>query len=394
MHDYDIIIVGAGLSGLSLAACLQNQPIKIAILEDHLPGVLQGQKDLRPISLSHTSQQLLQTLGLWPELSFSASPIQTVHISDQGHFGAVRIRAEEFAVSALGYVVPYCELQKVCYQFVAALPNVDIISIESLDAMQRNEQLTRLAVTINNESQFLTTPLVVGADGAHSTVRDLASIDYSEKETDLIALTAKLNISRPDLGVAYERFSKLGTLAILPGQGHDCGLVWTMSSAQFAEIDDLTEAELIARVQSVFAYRLGRIQSFAKNGSYKLQNISSQTQQLPGVVLIGHAAHTFLPLAAQGLNLSLRDIALLAELYVSGDVDCYQDKRLRDQKNIQRLTAFASTWQQMPLLKSVKSFGLLATELLPSLQQFVGKLGIGHSGYVPKLMRDIALCTM
>ena len=390
-RDVDIVIVGAGMSGLSLAACLQNQPYKICLLEKHLPAVLQGHEDVRPISLSYTSQQLLQTLGLWQTLAFSASAIEAVHISQQNQFGAVRINAEAIRLPVLGYVLPYCELQKSLYQWVVNLPNVEIVPIQNLQSVSTAKNNCQIQFVSKNQIETITCRLIIGADGAHSAVRELSGIDAEEKSVEQVAMTATVSLNRNSTTTAYERFSTLGTFAILPGQVKQCGLVWTMPVSQWTAVEAYSAQDYCRVLQETFGYRLGRILEVTRTGSYRLDRIISQRQQQPGLILIGNAAHTFLPLAAQSLNLSLRDIALLAELIVSDQLDAYETKRQSDQKNIMRLTEVAQVWQKIPILKTTKMLGFLAAELFPGLEQWVAKLGVGHGGYVPKLMRGLKL---
>jgi len=395
-HSPDIIIVGAGLVGTSLATALAPY-FKITIVEKHLPTSLTAEKkDDRPISLAYGSQKILQTLGIWPLLENSACPIKTVEVCEQGAFGGVHFRADEYDVPALGYVVPFCELQTALYQKAVEHENVSVLPIEEIIDLQNGDGESVITVRTMDGHQTLTAPLVVACDGTLSTVRNLLKFSTTRDNYDEIAEIFKLNLSMPHRNMAFERFTNQGTLAILPMPNlQKMQLVWTHHKKQVAKAE---------QVAQIFRGRLSGIVSIEKRAEFPLQTIIVKQPVRPGLVLLGNAAHTIYPLAAQGFNLGLRDAAALSEILVDakaaqknwGKLDvlqAYLNWREPDQKNIARLTKGLITTfgLQLPGIKPLRGFGMLAMSLVPLLKNRLAKRTMGTAGRLPKLMRGVEL---
>lgn len=406
MQKPDIIIVGAGLVGTSVAVALQNQGLRIAILEHHLSqATLPVQKDIRPITLSLGSHQILQALGVWDGLANETCPVSIVHVSEQGVLGAVRFRADELRVPALGYVVPFFRLQQVLYQRAAAQKDVEIISINQIKNIQCNDENAIVRyLTVDGEKQ-LQADLLVGADGTQSTVRQFLNIAVEEENKNEIALVALLELEKPHHFTAYERFTSQGTLAILPlFHHHCCRLVWTMPEIKADEIGHWGDEQFREAVQVIFGHYLGNIKSAIRGKRYPLQLLLTKQQIRPHFILIGNAAHTLYPLAAQGFNLSLRDVAVLGEVLTIarrekkslGDIHLLQNYarwRKTDQNWVTGLARGISGWcrLQLPLVNRLRGLSLLATELLFPLKKRLAKRTIGLAGRLPKLVRGLRL---
>jgi len=228
--QYDIILIGAGLVGTSLIVALQNQGINIAVLESHLPGVTTNpQKDTRPLSLSYSSSIILQTLNIWPDLQQFACPIKKVHVSDQGAMGTIHFNAEEQRVAALGYVVPFGDLQQSLYQHAGAQPNVDIIAINQLIAIDCESAISSVKVNTANGERNIKGSLVIAADGTRSASRALLKIPTEHSDHGDVALTGELHLQNEHDYCAFERFTRQGTLAVLPMPRRKyCRFVWSM----------------------------------------------------------------------------------------------------------------------------------------------------------------------
>ena len=398
----DLIIIGAGLMGTSLAVSMQNHGLQIKILEYYLPdATLPLQQDIRPITLSYVSYQILRTLGVWEDLAPESCPISTVHVSDQGALGSVRFRASELQVPALGYVVPFDKLQHILYQRAAFQKNVEIIPITNILAIHCGDVSSVNYLTLEGEKD-LQTSLLVAADGTESPARRLLNIPIEEENENEVALIASMDLAKPHNQTAYERFTPQGTLAVLPlFNQNQCRLVWSLSKRLADKVNQWSDEEFQDKVQKIFKNRLGEIKSLKRDRQFPLQFLIAKEQIRPGFVLLGNAAHTLYPVAAQGFNLGLRDVAALNELVVFayqkhnslGEISLLREYikwRQEDQKRIIELTRNISQWfgLQLPLANRVRGLGLLATELLPSIKNQLAKRFLGLAGRLPKLVRD------
>lgn len=397
MDDYDIIISGAGLVGTSLAVALQNTPLRIAILETHLPEMVQHNLETRPLSLNYGSQKILETLGVWREISSEAQPILRVHVSEQQRFGSLNFRADEENVPALGYVAPANLLQTKLYQRAAQIPTVKFIPLQKLVELEYQENHLNLKIQTMQGQKNLKTGLLVIAEGSHSSTRELIGIKVKVHNNNWLGLTALLELSQSHHGIAYERFTHQGVLAILPLKNpRRCRVVWIFPAG--------TEASLDAFLRHGIQERLGTFQILEQGRPFPLQSLMAEEQFRHNIVLLGNAAHTLYPLAAQGFNLGLRDTATLAEVLVDarrqgrhlGSIDIlqsYLNWRASDQSWISRLTYGASQLfdLQIPGLGLLRGMGLLATDLTPFLKHRLAKRLMGISGKLPKLARGVIL---
>ncbi len=406
MHEnYDIVISGAGLVGTSLAVALRNSSLRIAILETHLPDLTRANSETRPLSLNYGSQKILETLGVWQDISAEAQPILRVHVSEQQKFGSLNFRASEENVPALGYVIPAELLQKQLYQHAAQIPSVKFISSQKIIKIQSQQQGLSLELqTIHGETN-LKTELLVIAEGSHSSTRELLGITVQEKANEWFGLTALVELSQAHQGVAYERFTTQGVLAILPLKNQQrCRVVWILSQNQARSLSSGDEAQLAEFLHQAMEERLGNCRVLERSQPFPLQMVMADEQIRRGMVLLGNSAHTLYPLAAQGFNLGLRDTAALAEILVDarrqnrylGDLAILQNYlswRSNDQRWTAGLTYGASQLFDLhiPGLGLLRGLGLLATDLNPFLKHRLAKRLMGVAGKLPKLALGVAL---
>lgn len=390
---YDIVVIGAGLVGTSFVCAMREQGMRIAVLEHHLPGtvVLPIQKNNRPISLAYGSATILKTLGLWSELAESACPITAIHVSEQGRFGKTQFTAAEMGVPALGYVVSFSLLQQLLYRHAAVQEGVDFINVQSIEQIETGIEGACVTAVTANQRQKWNTFLVVAADGSHSVSRQLLGIDTYYKNHEDVAFTASIDLKRKHNNVAYERFTQQGVLAILPMLAHNqCRLVWTMTKSVHERINTWNNEKLCEYVQNCFGDRLGCLQSIRREVSFPLETIIAKEQVRPSFVLLGNAAHTIYPLAAQGFNLGLRDAMALSDVLnfahkrdvVLGDreiLQCYINLRQKDQKYIVNLTQGISDLftVQLSLLGYARALGMLTMDLVTPLKKHFAKRTMG-----------------
>ncbi len=405
-QDYDIIVVGGGLVGCSFVLAMQELGLKMAILETHLPAATaKTHVDSRPISLAYASQVILETLGVWEKLHHLACPIREVHVSEKKRFGSLCFRAREQGVHALGYVVPFAALQQTLYQQSASQKGVDILSIKQINSIQFNSKGVDVFFENVNGEQKISATLLIASDGAHSSCRKLLNIDASQKSDEETALITRLDLQQQHRYVAYERFCQEGILAVLPLPDRmQCRLVWTLPNAFASQVLKWSNSQFLSFLQESFGDRLGEIVRMGQIKHYPLETIIAAEQIRPSVVLLGNAAHTIYPIAAQGFNLGLRDVAVLAEVLADalerhrsiGELEILQRYlawRSQDQRVIIELTrgvtrAFSL---KLPMLGRVRGIALLATALSSPIKNRLALRFMGLAGKVPKLARGIAL---
>jgi 2-octaprenyl-6-methoxyphenol hydroxylase len=397
----DVTIIGAGLVGCSFALALPQKDWTIQILEHHLPEAMSGTPsvDTRPITLSYSSTQILKTLGLWDDLEKYATPIQTVHVSQEGAFGSLQFEAHEYGVPALGYVLPHTQLQQQLYHHVNRRAQLEFISTRSINQVNGDTDPATLHISTHEGERTLASQLIIAADGTHSTLRKLLNIPAKISDPQGTALTLFLELEEPHQHIAYERFTDQGTLAILPlAQPTHCRAVWSTSQKNMSRLEQLSDDELRKSLEHHFRHRLNKIKRIERGKTYPLHMQVAEQQIHPHCVLLGNAAHTLFPFAAQGFNLGLRDAASLSEILVTAK------KQKRSFSSFDTLTQYES-WvkshqtqiigitkslsyslnAQWPGSRASRGLGLLAIDLIPSLKLRLGKRLLGLSGRLPAL---------
>lgn len=393
--------------GASLACALGNQNLRIAIIEAHNAKLdTPASYDDRAIALSYGTAQIFRTLGCWQQLSPHVTPIKTIHVSDKGHAGITRLTHQEENVDALGYVITARALGQSLYQLLANYHNVEIISPARLQQIEFSDDhvTAQYSLSEDDKLQSISARLIVAADGGNSSVRKLMDIDARQYDYQQTAVTANVSISRLHNNVAYERFTRHGPLAILPMQDDRCSLVWTWPTDSVQQAMDMNDDEFLQQLQNTFGNRLGEFTQVGKRQSYPLRLIKANTQVKSRLALIGNAAHTLHPIAGQGFNLGMRDVAALAQVIVDEqNAGCdfgllralqpYQQWRTQDHRRIIGFTdnlvkIFSNRFAPLALARNI---GLVATDITPSLKHLLAKHTMGMAGKLPKLVRGLQL---
>lgn len=397
--DFDLIIVGAGMVGASLALALQNKPLTIALVEaqdlqvNHQPGF-----DDRGIALSYGSQRIFEAMQLWPQLATQATAINGIHISDRGHFGVTRLTSKKEKVPALGQVMIAKQLGIQLNAALHAQNNLTLLAPLQIRQLQRSD----VAITVElSDGQQLTTKLLVGADGQHSTVRNLSGFSTWQRDYKHTAITTNVVTERPHQNWAYERFTEQGPVALLPMSENRCSLIWTVQSGTEQALLQCDEQQFAEQLQHTFGYRLGHFEKIGQRSSYPLLLMHSEHTAGQRVLLIGNAAHSLHPIAGQGFNLGLRDTAVLAELIAAHTEDCghpqvlhqYARWQQRDQNKVISATNFlVDTFSNNNfLLGHSRSLSLALLDGLPALKSRLAKNGMGLNGRQSRLSRGLPL---
>ena len=405
MHSYDILIVGGGLVGASLVRALQGRGLRIAVVEAVQFEIrTEAGYDDRAIALAHGTQRIFDSLDLWADLEDDATPIHHIHVSDRGHCGFTRMDREEEGLPALGYVVPARVLGQVLGDVARSAEGVDLDSPATLADLNLEAESATATLVRHDETLMLTARLVVAADGAGSAVRDRLGIAVTERDYGQTAVIANITPQLPHRHVAYERFTDTGPMALLPMSSGRCAVVWTVDSRESGEVMGLSDGEFLCRLQERFGYRLGRFECVGQRQAYPLRLVKAKESVRHRLALVGNAAHTLHPIAGQGFNLGVRDIAVLAEVLVDamseGDdpgelaVLCRYDAwRRADHRQV---TAFTDGMARLftvslPAMGMARAAGMLALDLLPPAKRLLTRLTMGRSGRIPRLARGLPL---
>jgi len=414
--DFDLLIVGGGMVGASLACAVQHLPLRAGIIEASAPGAAHPSFDARAIALSQGSKRILESLGVWDALERAgATAIRRIHVSDRGHFATARLSAEEEGVEALGYVAEASAMGRVFDDALAQLRNLTWLRPAEVAAVSIDAACARVQVNTAAGTRSVTTRLLVAADGGRSSIRALLGEKSLRLPYGQTAVIAYVVTDRPHDFVAYERFTETGPLAMLPcrampgsaeaGHGdHRWSLVWTAKDEEVEGILALSDEEFLARLQARLGYRLGRVVSTGPRFAYPLALHFLRDYARPRVLFIGNAAHTIHPVGGQGYNLGLRDVAALAEVLADAvrtynDVggptvsDAYVAWRQPDYTRVLALTDGLARGFSSGIvpLAAARGLGLLAIELVPGARGLFARQFMGFTGKQPRLARGLRL---
>lgn len=381
MPKLDVAIVGAGPVGATLAALAAGSGRSIAIFEAR-PA---ASNDRRTLALSHASRELLEEAGAWPRAQ--ATPIVSIHISQQGGPGRTLLEASEQRLPALGYTVAFAALESALGARLAA-EGIDVHFGESCSGIELEPDAATLRFASGRSAR---TRLLVLADGGANAAR-IPGIAFTEKDYEQQAVVGAVQMDRPQSGRAYERFTPRGPMALLP-VGESYALVWTATPGEAQRLLALDEPRFLAELQQQFGDRAGRFTGVSGRASFPLKLRAINTPIALRTAIIGNAAQALHPIAGQGLNLGLRDAAGLAAAIAAtsrerlGDgamLADYRDARRRDSARGVAFTdflvsAFADS-RRLPTWG--RGLALVALDLFPPARRLLAKRMI-HGAPVP-----------
>ncbi len=404
--DCDVAIVGGGLVGASLALALRGLGLRIRLYEPFaVDSQAQPSFDERTTALGNGSRRIFESLGVWGAMSGQAAAIRDIHISDAGRFGFARLAAADFGQEALGYVVPNRVIGRALWQAMSASSDVTAQVPARVSAARFEDDCVHLTVESATGIAETTARLVVAADGAHSVLRTAAGIEAGVTDYGQTALVTSLRTDLAADGIAYERFTADGPIALLPLQAPWRALVWAVAPDFAAALLAMPDAEFIARWQKAFGYRAGRALAVGQRGGYPLALTRADRVTAARCVLLGNASQALHPVAGQGFNLALRDAAVLAETLASGmdsltvDVgspallDRFAAARSGDRSAMVQFTdglvrLFGSRRRGVAPLRDA---GLLLFDLMPPAKRALSRISFGFGSVTPRLARGLPL---
>lgn len=399
--NHDVVIVGGGLVGASLAIALQRIGVDCALVEATAAGAPPAVFDQRNLSFAAATVNALTALGVMARLRSATGPIRRIHVSRAGDFGRVTLDAADYDRPWFGQVVVARDFGLALEARLAELPAL---------ARYRPARFVRLGAVVDgrrpvliagdNGEQTLNARLVVGCDGTASSVRQAVGIGTLEQDYLQTLFVARARAERGPDGTAWERFTDSGPTALLPRGDRHYGLIHTVPRADAAAVAALDDAAFLARAQAAIGWRAGRLLEVGPRSAYPLARVLARELVAERVVLMGNAAQTIHPIGAQGFNLGLRDALTLAELIEhdrndpgsAGQLAAYVARRGPDRE---QTLAFSDglarfTGNERPAARGLRSLGLLAASASGSLKATLVGGAMGFRGEVPALCREDA----
>ncbi len=380
----DVVIVGAGMVGASAAIGLSQLGLTVILVDafgfssavpDYTPSY-----DARSTALSWGTRDILMALNVWDEVEQKSCPITEVHVSEKNRFGTTRIKAEDYEQSAVGYVVPNQWLGRCLLSRVNQLNIPLYAAVQVKEIIQEAPQkivLTSLDKSQTSMKRTIETRLLIIADGTDSNTAKKIGIESSIQQYAQHAIIANVTTELANNGMAYERFTHKGPLAMLPLSEYQCAVVWTHDQSEVSHYLDMDERAFCNAIEESFGERLGKIEKCGERVSYPLKLIQAKEQCRSNVLLLGNAAHSLHPVAGQGFNLAIRGVAACVE----NIAQCQdQDLPFETLDNLSRLCASREGDQIKTIALSdqlVKVFGSSSRFL--SIARDLGLIGLDNA---------------
>jgi 2-octaprenyl-6-methoxyphenol hydroxylase len=401
--DAELVVAGAGLNGLLLAVACAGAGLAVAVVDPQAPAAMLDQGfDGRTSAIAYGSQRVLAGLGLWPAVADDAEPILEIRVADDNsplflHYDHRDLAAGDDPPPPLGYIVENRVLRRALFEQARALPALRLIAGRRITAVEAG---SGGAVARLDDGGMLRCRLVAAADGKDSPLRRGARIHAVEWRYAQTSIVTTVAHARPHAGIAVEHFLPAGPFAILPMTGNRSSIVWTEQADLARAILALPEAEFAAELRARFGNFLGAIEPVGPRWSYALSLLLAERYAACRLALVGEAAHVIHPIAGQGLNIGIRDVAAVAELIIDqrrrgldiGDDEVlsrYQRRRRTDALVLAAVTdglnrLFSNT---LGPLRLARDLGLAAVNRLPPAKRALMRHAMGLLGEQPRLAR-------
>ncbi len=406
---HDVLIVGGGLVGASLAIALDRLGLAIGLIEAAPAGALPAVFDQRNLSLAEASVNALNALGVLPRLRAPTGIIARIHISRAGDFGRVLLDAADHGRAGFGRVVVARDFGEALEARLAELTRLQRYRpARFLGFDDGPVDLRRVRIADEHGERTLDARLVVAADGSASAVRAALGIAVERHDYRQTLFVARVRGERAPDGTAWERLTDHGPTAVLPrGDGH-YGTIHGVATDEADAVAALDDAAYLARLQRVFGWRAGRLLAVGPRSAYPIERVLAERLAAPRAVLVGNAAQTLHPIGAQGFNLGLRDALTLVECIEAGIArredpghpdpghpSVLAEHARRRSEDRSRTIAFSDglarlTADPAPLLSALRSLGLAALEHDAALRAQIVGAAMGYRGEVPRLCRSDA----
>ncbi|MBV1911537.1 MAG: UbiH/UbiF/VisC/COQ6 family ubiquinone biosynthesis hydroxylase [Kangiellaceae bacterium] len=399
--NFDIAIIGGGMVGLAMAAALAETGKKILIVEKQdfaqsvtdellVDKVVDGSDfDIRVSAISPANRQLLTEVSAWQNIPLSRqADYQMMNVWDGDGSGKIEFSAAQLARQDLGVIVENKVIQAALIKVIESYGNIECRFGSEIESIETTESSVNIRL---EDGRSMSSQLLIGADGAHSTVRKKLNIRYSETDYQQIAFVANVKTAQSHEHTAWQRFTPTGPIAFLPlPQNNLCSVVWSLDKDKAEKIQQLNSEEFAIQLQHNFESRLGKVELVSKFLGFPLVKRHTERYLVNRVALIGDAAHTIHPLAGQGVNLGFQDVSCLSAL-IKRLIEKNRDfglienlrpfERERKTENLvmqNAMSAFKHIFanQTMPITL-VRNFAMSALNKVPIAKEIIIKKAMG-----------------
>ncbi len=399
--DYDIIIIGAGMVGLTAALALCESQLRIAIVDKHRPMALSKVEHLeqRVSAIAPASLNIFNSLHAWHEMkSLRVSPYREMFVWEANNSGNIHFDSADVGAATLGYIIENNVIQSA---LLSQLDKYSVVNWLCPEAIRDVQLLDKIALITLETGRQLSCKLLIGADGAVSTVRDLVGIKTTEWEYEHTSLVATVQTEHVHKETAWQIFLPTGPLAFLPlANKHHCSIVWSTNPDQAKNLQEVDPAEFEQQLTAAFENKLGKIKLLNERHLFPLKMRHAKQYTLNRLALIGDAAHSIHPLAGQGVNLGILDAACLAEIIVAAKMknrdfgahyNLRRYERWRKGGNLTMISAVELFKRlfgiQMPPIKWLRNSGLKMMDKSTLIKSCIMQQAMGLKGDLPQLAR-------
>ncbi len=400
--DFDVVVVGGGLIGSTLAVALGGAGLRVALVDREDPAAMVDEPfDGRASAVSHASRRALEAVGAWKHLAACAQPILDIRVSEGDSRLFLHYDHRELGDGPLGFMLENRYLRRGLFTAVSDIPDIELFAPAESRGLDGSGDAAAVHLAGGG---VLRGRLVAAADGRASPLREAAGIrvhGWSYAQSGIVCTVVH---ERPHRGVAHERFLPAGPFAILPLTGDRSSLVWTEPSVAAGALIALDEAAFDDEMRDRFGDFLGHVTAVGPRWSYPLALHNAETYCGRRLALVGDAAHGMHPIAGQGLNLGFRDVAALAEVVVDaarlgldiggpGVLSRYEAWRRFDSMVLLAVTDGLNRLfsNEFGAVKAARDAGLAAVNRLPPLKRFFMRHARGTVGKLPRILRGDAL---
>ena len=368
----DIIIVGAGLTGLAFCNLLKDTKIKLSLLDTQPKTLYKSFENERHIVLSNSSKSILESIGLWKEINKYCSKVKNIHISKKSIFGSSVVKSADENLESLGYQVPVKILIDILYSNIENENNINIIHGAQVMSVDKGKEIN-VNYKLESIEKNLTSRSLVFSSGSKDKLLNNIFSEIIQKDFKQNAIVCELLTNKYNSDTAYERFTDKGVLGVIPRKENIWTLIYSTNKKESETIENLENNELKKYFQNLMGKKCGTISEINNVKIYPLKMRYYKNFTNKNICLLGDAAHTLHPIAAQSFNLSLRDCTYLTEMIKKNEkkeinnfsqiFDCYQKERIEELERLVKFTDFLASF--------VHGGGLLKNSLISASLLFI-----------------------